>query len=457
MKKLSLIIIHTITSILILLSKYINGNFDLLTIQTILLIIGGYLLLSFMFKDDNNDNNNTIISISRSNNTIQSSNNVLINDNKNEKNIDFSIGVTNVKIENNIIKYKLMIIYKGNKFSNYKRFSEYFKFYNDTLKPRNTKLNKLKIPPKSSIYQYMSGEDTTLRFIENRKSLLDFYIKKSINDIKKFEQLTIVDEAKNFFKIPSNIKIENCFDEGKQKTKLLNLFLESVKIASQVSNDCTGEGKNGWFLYKTNSLGVKCYLKKDGNNTYAYGIGEVEATQKEILSLLGDSVRRKIWDDMFNNDKILADLIPFKGIDQPYPKSEYDTNDDDLEFLGCSFRHTTFKSPAPLIVANRDNCAVSGSVLQKSTNKVIVALISPEDDDDPRIPIATNGYVRAKIISAGFILEPINNGNKKCRISTYGMVDPNGSIPTSIVNTIAPQRAFIVTDIAKVAQETSPF
>ena len=48
-------------------------------------------------------------------------------------------------------------------------------------------------------------------------------------------------------------------------------------------------------------------------------------------------------------------------------------------------------------------------------------------------------YVRAKV-TAGVIIEPLPNNSNKCTMTNITMMDPNGSIPQWIINSLAPER-----------------
>ena len=159
---------------------------------------------------------------------------------------------------------------------------------------------------------------------------------------------------------------------------------------------------------------------------------------------------RKAWDEMFKSQVELQSFLEYKS-ENGYPKDQDPLNtgrSDEWEILGLNIAHTAFSSPAKAFVAERDSVCVGVIARRRSNGALFVVLKSIEH---PKAPPGLDGYVRAKVIVAGFVFEDRKDGKPGCILTTMGLVDPNGSIPQFVVNAVAPQRALVIRDINRVA------
>lgn len=171
-----------------------------------------------------------------------------------------------------------------------------------------------------------------------------------------------------------------------------------------------------------------------------------------MLELLVDLDHRKEWDDMFKKQEDLEVFLAYKR-ENGYPKDQdpLETGRSaDWEILGLNVIHTEFSSPAKAFVAERDSVCVGVMARRRSDGALCLSLKSIEH---PKAPEGMGGYVRAKVMVAGFLLEDRKDGKPGCIMTTMGLVDPNGSIPQFVVNAVAPQRALVIRDINKVGKK----
>ena len=304
---------------------------------------------------------------------------------------------------------------------------------------------KDEFPEKSTALEWMRGADLDVGFVDNRRRRLNAFLKEAVPDRAAFEALLAQPLMREVLGVPDTVK--SSAQVGLTLKEASALAIESLRMTeSRVKYAVTENGGDGWNLYRRDADGVACFIKKDGDKTFAMGRGPLDFPKEKALSFLSNVQVRPKWDDLF---KAQRDLQIYQ---KPDPAFSYGPNEDPLEtgasaeyeVLALVMQHTMFSSPAKAIVAERDSVCVAVSARRRKDGALMIGLKSCED---PRAPEGVDGYVRAKVIVAGFLFEDRTDGKPGCIMTSVGEVDPNGNIPSWIVNTIAPQRGFVSRDI----------
>jgi len=328
-----------------------------------------------------------------------------------------------------ITEYKMEGSYKGQNWVAWRRFSEIRQ-----LKRRCPPNVAQRFPGKSSFTQIISGSDHAFSFIDERRRALNAFLKEAVKDEAAFELLADVPVTRHALGLPDTMKVsaassltqEQALKEG---MKAIDMTVELAK------HSLTKDGGDGWKFHSSSNDGISCFVKQDGDFTYAMGRGPMDPSPQKCAEFLMNLEHRSAWDELW---KSTTELELFKKYDGT-PLAQ--TMNDDYEVLTLGVSLTCFSSPAKALVAERDSVAVFICVKRKLDGAYIIALRSVEH---AKAPEGLDGYIRAKISVAGFLLEP---RGQACTLTTMGLVDPNGKIPKFIISAVAPQRAYAIRDI----------
>jgi len=294
------------------------------------------------------------------------------------------------------------------------------------------------------------GADSDLGFIDDRRRRLNAFLKEAVPDQAAFAVVAAQPLLRETLGVPGSLEVGG-EPVGLSLKDASTVAVQSLHMTVDIANHAlTEQGGDGWTLYKTSSDGISCFLKVDGANTYAMGRGPLDIDKEACLRFLSSLALRPKWDELF---KWQRELQVFRAYE---PSKRYGPKEDPLqtgcsgefEILAMQLQHTAFSSPAKMIVSERDSVCVAVSAVRRKDGAVLIGLKSVAD---PRAPEGVDGYIRAQIIVAGFLIEDRPDGKPGCLMTTMGIVDPNGDIPKVIVNNIAPQRAFAIRDINKCA------
>jgi hypothetical protein len=346
------------------------------------------------------------------------------------------------------IQYRLEGTVGGEKWAAWKRYSELRKLARRVPQFKGT------FPDKSSALDWVRGSDTEIGFVDERRKRLNAFLKAAVPDQKTFEGLIAQPAMREVLGVPDSIKVS-----GEVGLTKKDCAMTAIK-AARMTLDCakyalTDEGGDGWKKYKEQG-GVTCFIKNENGNTFAMGRGPMDIDKETCMRFLVNIDMRPKWDELY---KIQNEIAPFMKYDAnfTYPPDQDPLESgasSEFEIRSLMLLHTAFSSPTSL-VSERDSLTVAMACKRRSDGALILALKSV---DDPRVPEGTgpdgkSGYIRAKVLVAGFVLEDRKDGRPGCMMTTMGVVDPNGSIPAFVVNAVAPQRAFAIHVINKVALE----
>jgi hypothetical protein len=348
----------------------------------------------------------------------------------------YFLGISDVKqSKDGFTEYKVEGSYKGDKWSAWRRFSEIRQ-----LKLRaGAELAGL-FPEKSSMAQWATGGDKGLGFVDERRRRLNAFLREVVKDQAAFEVLAEVPAARHAMGVPEQLKVsagsgfkmEDALKEG------LAALSMTIDLARHAASD---KGGDGWKHHSTSSDGITCFLKQDGDFTYAMGRGCLDKDKVKVAEFLMSLEHRAKWDDLWKNTTELDTFQPYGS--PPLPQTAL----PEFEVLTLGINHTAFSSPAKAFVGERDSVAVYFCARRKSDGAMLLALRSVVH---PKAPEGMEGYIRAKIIVAGFLMEDRPDGKPGCVMTTMGLVDPNGAIPKFVISAVAPQRALAIRDINKV-------
>ena len=146
--------------------------------------------------------------------------------------------------------------------------------------------------------------------------------------------------------------------------------------------------------------------------------GIIPASPEAIFALVSDLDRKKQWDPMFVEGRVVKEFSP-----------EVKVN------------YQRFYAPWP--VSHRD--FVFMSVLRREPDGTIV--FAGSSIDIPSLP-DVSGLVRGEMVRGGFILRP--HGEGETRVTYIVHVDPRGMLPTMIVNKFQKSQTANVYKIKKI-------
>jgi hypothetical protein len=432
-------ILHATASLCALSVEFsVNGNnpsfFRIMLISIVTSI--GFLVLLFgttriLGKDSINNINST------ANNT---------NNKRSEE--KFRLVITDLrKSPEGKIQYRLEGTFGNEKWTTWKRYSELRKLARRVPQFKGT------FPDKSGALDWVRGADTEVGFVDERRKRLNVFLKSAVPDVKTFEGLISQPGIREILGVPETVKISS--NVGLTLKECSVAAIQAVKMTVDCAQySISDAGGDGWKKYKEQG-GVKCFLKTENGNTFAMGRGPMDIDKDTALRFILNMDMRKKWDELF---KAQVEVAGFKKFD---PNFSYPPEQDpfesgssqEYEIKSLLLLHTAFSSPTSL-VSERDSLTVTTVCRRRKDGAIVIAFKSVED---PRVPEGTgpdgkSGYIRAKVLFAGFVLEDRTDGKPGCMVTTMGVVDPNGAIPAFVVNAVAPQRAFcisVINDAAK--------
>jgi len=333
---------------------------------------------------------------------------------------EFALAITDVRRNptTDKVEYRLDGAYKDQRWTAWLRYSTLRQF-----RGRAGAKADEKFPDKSSVTQWMRGADTDIAFVDERRRMLNKFLKEAVPNKDTFEILAQVPQVRHALGIPDSVEVSS----GGGKAKLEDVLKEALKALDMTSEIAkhADNGGDGWNLHSKSSDGISCFLKKEGEFTYAMGKGPMDVDKFTAMEFLVDLTHRKKWDELFKFQDIIEPILDYKR-ENSYPPTEDPLKtgrSQDWEILGLNIARTGFSSPAKAFVAERDAVTVGVVARRRADGAVCVALRSI---DDARAPEGVDGFVRSKVIAAGFLFEDRKDGKPGCILTTMGLVDPNG-------------------------------
>ena len=173
--------------------------------------------------------------------------------------------------------------------------------------------------------------------------------------------------------------------------------------------------------------------------TAVIGLGELDApVGVAYLAMEDDRVRGKLDKQWISTEVVAA--LPARLCESALGGG--------WEVLECSIVDTLYRSPA-WPVANRQTVCARLVARHAATGQLRVALRSVRT---PRpLPV---GFVRGTVVAAGYELRPAQSGGgDACSSMVYAnALDPNGSLPQSVVSVTVADRAMIVGRLRRLLQ-----
>lgn len=271
-------------------------------------------------------------------------------------------------------------------------------------------------------------------FLEQRTQELDEFIRALMDDSLR-KQVFKVAETRKFLGIGQGRgKLPEQLDSAEEDSTAappasaeeMKVFMKILKEANAAFEKAisVGEGK-GWTFLK-NYNGVQCYLKNEGDLTHTKGVGTIHAPPLVVAAYMTDPAHRDDYDDLYKRDTLLREL------DLAQVRKHLNEASVDM----CDVKYVEYKSPFPMAITARDSVLLSCRQIEKNGTVKVIMVSAPDSLHPP-----TAKYVRAHVFTAGIKLEPHPTEEGACLMSNVQMIDPNGSIPSWIVKTVAPERA----------------
>jgi len=183
------------------------------------------------------------------------------------------------------------------------------------------------------------------------------------------------------------------------------------------------EGYEGWEDLGTIKEIAGTRLMTESGLYVVRAKGIIPAGPEEILALVSDLERKKLWDPMFVEGRVVKEFTP------------------DLK---VNYQH--FYAPWP--VSHRD--FVFMSAVHREADGTIV--YTGTSIDLPWMP-DVSGLVRGEMVRGGFILRPL--GDRETKVTYLVHVDPRGMLPTMIVNKFQRSQTANVYKIKKIYLQPS--
>jgi hypothetical protein len=350
----------------------------------------------------------------------------------------FELAITDVRRNpaTDKIEYRLDGAYNDERWSSWLRYSTLLQ-----LKGRAGAKADSKFPRKTSATQWVSGAETGFAFVEERRRMLNQFLHEAVPTKEAFEILVQVPQVRRALGVPDSLEI-SAGGGGFKQEEAVKAGLKALDMTCDIATHAN-EGGDGWELYQRYPDGIACFLKKDGNFTFAMGKGPMDFSKEKACDFVLSLQHRKKWDDMFKfQDELELFVDKEKVGGYPPTQDPYNTGrSQDWEIRGLNVARSAFSSPAKAFVAERDSVCVGILATRRKDGAMCIALKSVEH---PKAPEGLDGYVRAQIIVAGFLFEDRKDGKPGCVLTTMGLVDPNGSIPAFVINKVAPERALVI-------------
>jgi hypothetical protein len=190
--------------------------------------------------------------------------------------------------------------------------------------------------------------------------------------------------------------------------------------------------KKGWDLKDTKS-GVEIYLRQEGSFTFSMGCGILPCPPHVVMHVMQDlKIKPKIAPNWRRSEK-LHEFEP-----------EALATDDDWTPYSFKVVYSELKAP---FVSGRD---VVGAVAQYYNPRTGGMRQVCRSVTTPKMP--PTALVRSNIINSSHEVTPVEGDPNSCHMTIVAAVDPGGSIPTWVVNKLAPQNALMVNRLSKLTE-----
>uniref|UniRef100_A0A7S3PQQ2 START domain-containing protein n=1 Tax=Aplanochytrium stocchinoi TaxID=215587 RepID=A0A7S3PQQ2_9STRA len=364
---------------------------------------------------------------------------------------DYKIAVVQARSYHGKIEYKLKMQYNGVHWHCWRSYSKFLKFREQF--PNNNGSHKF--PGKSSVYDILSGRETTLEFIEKRRKRLDAIMRETIGEKKEFEAAVLAGKDPKTGRSPAGLFLGQPKDLDLSQANVApprdylvqtgtKAMRELLAHLSKIQSDPVQEP---WkLLSEAKKNNIKCYTFEDGDLLHICVRGETDSNAPDLLEFLIDAEIRGEWDELHESQTTLDEMYFDK-----HPEEASLLDDEGYEIVAGSVQHSTVNSPAPMIVAKRDSVTVALVAKRKSDGALLLCLTSIEDKRAP--PEGANKYIRAKVLCAGTLIEPIPGRPGHCRLFTASLIDPAAYVPHSLIKMIAPTRALEIANFGKMAKD----
>jgi hypothetical protein len=194
-------------------------------------------------------------------------------------------------------------------------------------------------------------------------------------------------------------------------------------------------GKDGWDLKDTKS-GVEIYLRQEGSFTFSMGCGVLECPPHVAMHVMEDlKIKPKIAPN-WKRSETLHEFDP-----------EALSSAGDSEWVPYKFKVVYSEIKAPF-VSGRDAVGAVAQYYNPRTGALRQVCRSVVTTKCP----VNKDFVRSNIINSSHEVTPLEGRTDACKMTIVAAVDPGGSIPTWVVNKLAPQNALIVHRISKLAE-----
>jgi hypothetical protein len=215
---------------------------------------------------------------------------------------------------------------------------------------------------------------------------------------------------------------ENVFGkDGKANFAKTKYDDDLTKIFDTCKEALKGSTKEGWELAATQDE-VSLYLKTEKHTPTktTKAVGVVKAPAEIVAFAFNDFEMRKKWDDQFEVGKEIEKFDLYTGVS-----------------------HLSFKAPSSLISA-RDFTLI-GRQHSLGDGKLLVQAHSIEHEKAP----AQKSFVRGTIYYSVVYCEPVKENPNWTKVFNIVSSNPNGSIPTFMVNAAAEKTGLVISEIRK--------
>eukprot|EP00964_Phaeocystis_antarctica_P044292 scaffold25453_cov63-Phaeocystis_antarctica.AAC.1 len=221
----------------------------------------------------------------------------------------------------------------------------------------------------------------------------------------------------------------------------MRLLVETLAQAAPTMAASGATLANGWKHHSSRQE-VDILINYSGalgpGVTAVMGLGELDApVGVAYLAMEDDRVRSKLDRQWISTEVVAA--LPARLCESALGGG--------WEVLECSVVDTLYRSPA-WPVANRQTVCARLVARHAATGRLRVALRSVRT---PR-PLPA-GFVLGTVVAAGYELRPAqSSGGDACSMLYANALDPNGSLPHSVVSVTVADRAMIVGRLRRLLQ-----
>ena len=201
--------------------------------------------------------------------------------------------------------------------------------------------------------------------------------------------------------------------------------LRGLTMLQEAANGYEVDGSGWKHFQRKENVDVWLNPRPDGS-TWCMGIGMIRATP--------EAAYRSFETTSPNQDALDKQLISVDKI-REVPHSV--CRAEGWQVLTLELRQSLFRSPA-FPIAPRE-CLAVRAVFRRDSDGAHVELQRSVEVPGVAPP---KGYVRATCDIGGFEFVP--TGKAACRTTYVNILNPNGAIPTYVVNKVVPERALVV-------------